>query len=233
MYAANGVPIVQRNDIAARFAIADTPPEIDNRFWETGDEWRDAASGTWVDMTYRSPEWVEGELARVLDRHEASTGYTTAVWHNVRTSRVLFDRTGWLQELVLRANRPYPEPLKQAIIARNLPLLRQVHSSYLAQIAAAVRRADAVAINHRIAAFLASVFDIIFAINKVPHPGEKRLLAHVDASCPLRPVDLADQVNEIVGHAGHEQVVLGLVERLSFQMELLVRESGRPSRSEV
>lgn len=229
VYAADGVPVDVRTEIASRFAVADPAPEIDNRFWETGDEWRDAASGLWVDIMYRSPEWIEGELARVLDRHEAWTGYTTAVWHNVRTSHVLFDRRGWLRALVQRADQPYPEPLKQAIVAKNLPLLRQVHSSYLIQIAAAVRRADAVAINHRIAAFLASVFDIVFALNEVPHPGEKRLLAHVDASCPLRPIDLADQVNEIVSQAGHGRAVLGLVERLSNEMELLVSEAGRPS----
>ena len=202
VYVADEVPVAPRKEIAARFAMAEPSPEIDNRFWETGDEWRDAASGIWVDIMYRSIGWVEGELARVLDRHEASTGYTTAIWHNVRTSQVLFDRNGWLQTLVQQANQPYPEPLRQAIIAKNLPLLRQIHSSYLTQIEAAVRRADAVAINHRIAAFLASVFDIIFAINRVPHPGEKRLLAHVDASCPVRPLDLAEQVNEIICRAG-------------------------------
>lgn len=178
---------------------------------------------------YRSPAWVEDELARVLHRHEASTGYTTAIWHNLQTSRILFDREGWLQGLVQRANQPYPEPLRQAIIAKNLPLLRQAHSSYLAQIEAAVLRGDAVAINHRIAAFLASVFDIIFAINRVPHPGEKRLLAHVDASCPERPLDLADQVNDIIGQAGNERAVLGLIERICTEMELLVREAGQPA----
>ncbi len=240
VYAADGVPLDLRTNIAARFAELDPPPEIDNRFWETGDEWRDAASGVWVDIMYRSPEWIEGELARVLDRHEASTGHTTAIWHNVRTSRILFDRQGWLNQLGQRAIQPYPEPLRQAIIAKNLPLLRRVHSSYRAQISTAVRRADAVAINHRIAAFLASVFDIIFALNRVPHPGEKRLLAHVAATCPVRPSDLADQVNDIIGRAGNdiigragnERAVLGLIERLCIEIELLVRGAVPPAGGE-
>jgi predicted nucleotidyltransferase len=227
VYSAGGVPAEARMEIAARIAAGDPPAEIDNRFWETGDEWRDAASGIWVDIMYRSPAWVEDELARVLDRHEASVGYSTAVWHNVRTARILFDRRGWLHELVERANSPYPEPLRQAIIAKNLPLLRRIHSSYLTQIEAAIRRADVVAINHRIAAFLASVFDILFAVNRVTHPGEKRLLDHVKTSCARQPTDFTERVTEILGWAGNEQAVLRSIERFAAEMELLVEEANR------
>jgi hypothetical protein len=47
------------------------------------------------------------------------------------------------------------------------------------QIAAAIRRNDTVSINHRVAAWLASYFDIIFAVNSRFHPGEKRLLSQI------------------------------------------------------
>jgi predicted nucleotidyltransferase len=36
--------------------------ELDNRIWETGDEWTDRSTGMVVDMMYRSPDWIEGEL---------------------------------------------------------------------------------------------------------------------------------------------------------------------------
>jgi predicted nucleotidyltransferase len=45
--------------------------EIDNRFWEPGDEWSDPSTGTHIDIMYRSPEWIEGQIERILWRHEA------------------------------------------------------------------------------------------------------------------------------------------------------------------
>jgi len=45
----------------------------------------------------------------------------------------------------------------------------------------ALARDDAVAANHRLAALLASVFDILFALNRETHPGEKRLLERASA----------------------------------------------------
>lgn len=61
--------------------------EIDNRFWATSDEWTDRSTGVFVDMMYRSPAWIERELARLLDLHLASIGYTTCLLHNVLTSK--------------------------------------------------------------------------------------------------------------------------------------------------
>jgi hypothetical protein len=45
---------------------------------------------------------MEGELARVLDRHEASLGYSTSLWHNVLTSKPLNDRSGWFAALQVK-----------------------------------------------------------------------------------------------------------------------------------
>ena len=48
--------------------------------------------------------------------------------------------------------------------------------AYPKQIIKSVQRNDFVRINHRITEFLASYFDLLFAINGVTHPGEKRLV---------------------------------------------------------
>jgi len=160
-----------------RRALAGHGAEIDNRFWEPGDEWRDESSGARFDVMFRNPTWIEDRLDAVLVRHEASIGYSTCLWYNVLHSEALFDPRGWYAALQARARAPYPEPLCRAILAKNYPLLRANQSSYRAQIEPALRRSDVVSVQHRVTALLASYFDAWFAIERQPHPGEKRLLA--------------------------------------------------------
>lgn len=186
--------------------------EIDNRFWEPGDEWIEAESGIAVDLMYRHPAWIEDQLDRVLVRHEASTGYSTAFWHNVRKSLPLFDRSGWFARLQERAAQPYPEELVRAIVARNHPLLRTNMSSFLHQLEKAVRRNDVVASNDRLTALLASYFDVLFAANRTPHPGEKRLLTLASA-CEKVPQGMVEHVRAL------------LQATCSADYELLVRAS--------
>jgi hypothetical protein len=62
----------------------------------------------------------------------------------------------------------------------------------------ALERGDLVCVNHRITALLASYFDILFAVNRLYHPGEKRQVAYVLAKCPKRPPDVQSQVNELL-----------------------------------
>ncbi len=175
--------------------------EIDNTFFGTGDEWIDQ-SGQGVDAAYWSPEWMEDQLERVLVRFEASLGYTTSFWHTLRNSRVLFDRTGWLTRLQEQARVPYPEPLRRAIVEKNHPVLRRKLASYLEQVELALSRADWVSVQHRVTAVLASYFDILFAVNRVPHPGEKRLLAHAKRICPKRPPELEAQMEAVIRSVG-------------------------------
>jgi hypothetical protein len=189
-------PALPSLSVRARAAEGATSRELGNAFFEPGDEWMDG-SGLAVDVMYRRPAWIEEQLDRVLVHHQASVGYSTAFWHSVRVAVPLFDRGGWFAALQARARQPYPEPLRRAVVARNQPLLRRNQSSFLHQLARAAARGDGVAVNHRAAAFLASAFDILFAVNRLTHPGEKRLLAHARA-CPLRPADLEALVGALL-----------------------------------
>jgi hypothetical protein len=229
VYAMEDVPVARRAAIAAG---SRGPAELDNRSFEPGDEWVDGASGIHVDVMYRRPAWIEDQLERVLVRHLASTGYSTALWHNVRSSVALFDRDGWYARLRTRADVPYPEPLRRAIVARNQPLLRRNLSSYLRQIERGVARGDAPSVNHRVAAFLASWFDVLFAVNRVPHPGEKRLVDFAEGLCPRRPPGMADGVRALVD-AIPGAAVAARADALGEALDELLREEGLLDAREV
>lgn len=201
-YDAAPPPAPARSAIAAALADPARPIEIDNLYWETSDEWTDAASGLKIDLMYRHAQWIEGELDRVLVHFGAWTGYTTALWYNVRHSQPLYDRDGWYAALQTRAAAPYPDALRRAILAKNYPILRDSYGGYRDQVEKAIQRQDRVSLNHRTAAFLASYFDILFAVNGVLHPGEKRLLAYAQNHCPHRPAGMAAQVEGLLVSTG-------------------------------
>lgn len=224
VYATEPPAMRERRAVASAFARR---WEVGNDFWEPGDEWIDAERGIHVDVIYRTPGWIEEELDRVLERHEASLGYSTCLWHNVLHSTPLFDRNGWYGGLRAIAARPYPEELRRAIVARNHPVLRTSFSSYVAQIARAVARDDGVSVQHRVTALLASSFDILFAVNRLPHPGEKRLVRFAIARCPALPEGFEARLDALLGMAA-QPASPAIVDRANALLDglddLLIRE---------
>jgi hypothetical protein len=218
VYASAPVPLAARREIADRFAAT---AEIGNTFWEPGDEWEDRTTGAAIDVIFRDPAWIEGELDRVLIRHEASVGYSTCLWFNVLHAEPLVDPRGWYRELQRRANVPYPAPLRRAIVARNHPILRQTRSSYRRQIELALLRDDRISLQHRMTALLASYFDVLFALNELPHPGEKRLVPYVMAHCDQRPADFDRRLHGLLA-AAQTPAVLGHLDPLLDDLDALL-----------
>lgn len=225
------LPVSVRAAVAAARAVR---AEVDNQFWEPGDEWIEVATGRAIDVMFRSTAWIEAQIERVLHRHEASVGYSTCFWHNLASSQALFDRDGWFYALQQRAARPYPEPLRRAIIAKNHPILRRTISSYAHQLERAFGRGDLVSVNHRIAALLASYFDILFAVNRLPHPGEKRLVALAQERCTRLPPAMPAQMAALLAAAntGAPATLAGVHALLDGLDRLLVAEGLLPSGDE-
>lgn len=189
VYTRGAIPLAARRAIVERTGGA-TLASLDLQYWGPGDEWLSAPTGIEIDIVYFDVAWMEDQIARVVERHEASLGYTTCFWHTIRQSVIFFDPHGWLAQLQRRCQIPYPEALRRQIIALNHPVLRAVIPAYANQIAKAVRRRDLVSVNHRIAALLASYFDIIFALNRRLHPGEKRQVELALSTCDQLPAQM-------------------------------------------
>lgn len=162
--------------------------EIDNDFWETEDDCT-LNDGTNIDVLYRDLDQFAANVADVVERFQASNGYTTCMWHNMLTSKVLFDRDGQYAATRQRFDVPFPEELRRNIINRNMRLLTGNLPSYDAQIRKAASRGDKIAVNHRMAAFMESYFDVLFALNRRTHPGEKRLDKLAERDCAILPKD--------------------------------------------
>jgi hypothetical protein len=209
-----------------------TKLNLDLRFWDPGDEWFDGNTGIEVDIMYWDPQWIEDQINLRLDQHVPSLGYTTCLWHTIKHARVLMDQNGWLGKQKEKCNRPFPEPLRQAIIRFNYPVLRDVIPAYLHQIEKAIRRKDLVSINHRVAAFLASYFDIIFALNRVTHPGEKKLLQVTPELCSRIPNKMVSQI-EIIFRAtlGLDYFLVESMNALVDELDLLLINDGFNLRS--
>ena len=172
--------------------------EIGNTFWELEDDVT-LLDGIDMDIIYRNLEDFARGIASVVDDCTAWNGYTTCMWHNLITSRILFDRTGRLQKLQARYQIPYTQKLKENIIARNMNLLSGMLPSFDTQIQKAENRGDLVSVNHRVTEFLASYFDILFALNEMTHPGEKRMQDICTKECTILPQYFDSNLNRLFG----------------------------------
>ena len=225
IYSNEVIPLSTRQSIVKKLGASKA--NLNLTFWDLGDEWLDLETGIEVDIIYWDQSWIEGQLERVLVSHQASMGYSTCFWHTILNSNLLFDRQGWFMKLQEKCRQPYPEQLKWAIIAKNHPVLRSVIPSYYVQIKKAIARRDLISINHRLAALFASYFDVLFAINEVMNPGEKRVLKFVLEQCSKVPIDFQSQVENVLQRAATaDDMLLDQLNELLDSLDDLLTEEG-------
>ncbi len=170
--------------------------EIGNQFWELEDNCT-LNNGIDIDILYRNLDDFTKAVANVVEGCCAYNGYTTCMWHNLRTCKIIYDRDGRLASVKERFDVEYPQKLKENIIKKNMKLLHNAMPAYLYQIEKAVDRGDIISISHRVAAFMESYFDIIFAMNEMTHPGEKRLVQLVKKQCKIVPDRFEENINNL------------------------------------
>ena len=172
---------------------------IDASFFEEGDEF--TKDGITYDLMYRPVSFVNEQIDRVWVKHTPSLGYSTCFLYNLRTSSFLFDKSGLSGQISL-LDQPYPEALKDSIISYNRRMMSgDGEATWVKQLELAVVRNDFVSRCHRLAALMASYFDMLFAYSRVLHPGEKKLIGYAHALCPVLPVDFDADMKNIYSKA--------------------------------
>ena len=170
--------------------------EIGNAFWELEDNGV-LNNGIDIDILYRDLDSFAEGVANVVEKYQAYNGYTTCMWHNLRNCKVIYDRDGRLQDVKNRCDVSYPKQLKENIIDKNMKLLSDAMPAYKFQIQKALERKDMVSIAHRTAAFMESYFDIIWALNELTHPGEKRLVSLCRKQCKILPANFEENIHQL------------------------------------
>jgi len=219
LYINQVIPVETREEITHLYC---SYMEVNNQFWETEDDGV-LKCGTEIELIYRDLDWLDRELNKVVFEHQASVGYSTCFWANLSNSHILFDRNGRLAALQDKYQQDYPAPLIQAIISKNLPLLKQAMPAYPKQISKALKRRDHVSVHHRVTEYLASYFDVLFAINAIPHPGEKRLVKYALENCSQLPENFESTIADLLSLAGQQnEDLLPLIEQASSELEALI-----------
>ncbi|MBQ8706629.1 MAG: DUF4037 domain-containing protein [Succinivibrionaceae bacterium] len=204
----------ERCGIAAEFS---SRFEVGGDYFGPDDElWYDEL-GRECDVVYFDVSWFENSVRSVWLEGRADNGYTTAFLYTLAHLAVEHDPSLWLADLKTLIDTPYPEKLRASIIRRNLMLMKdKPFSSYSQQLRKAIARGDFVSVNHRLAAYLASYFDALFAVNRLLHPGEKRLVDFALKNCGVLPDGFEEDFKRLAS-AEHEQlpeIIDGMTEKL-------------------
>ena len=189
------VPLDKRLEIIKKYS---SNYEAGGEYFGSGDElWVDDMNRQ-LDVMYFDKNWMESVVHNVWEKHFPSNGYTTCFLFTIKNCEPLYDKDGWLQGLKNKLNSPYPQELKQNIIKRNMMLMKdKPFASYYEQIEKALSRGDLNSVNHRIAAFMASYFDVTFAVNELLHPGEKKLVDYALKHCSILPDNFKENIDRL------------------------------------
>lgn len=193
LYCTDPIPEEVRRGILSKYCGR---MEIGNHFWEYEDNCT-LNDGVDLDILYRDLDAFTAEVARVVEEFQPRNGYTTCMWHNLLTCRICYDRNGRLARAKERFSVPYPPRLRDNILENSWRLLHSALPAYEGQIKKALKRGDLVSVNHRTAAFLEAYFDFLFALNKVTHPGEKRLVQLCRERCDILPARFEENLERL------------------------------------
>ena len=180
--------------------------ELGNDYFEHGDEF--IIDDICFDFTYRDLSFAENEINYVWRECNSKIGYTTAFLYNIKNSKIIYDKDSKFQNIQNELNKEYPDKLKENIIKKNLAVMKDKKcASFFEQLEKAIKRKDIVSVNHRVSAILTSYFDILFALNKELHPGEKKLIKYVYKLCKLIPENFENDIANIINGGLNENIL--------------------------
>lgn len=205
LYALHAGPLPGADARAAALApVADGGAVTEETAWGTEDHLH--IGGHLVEIVYLDSAGLDLDV--FYSPGVGPTGYTTAFLHTLAAGLVVADPHGELAAIRERL-ATYPEATRQRVLAQAPRELAQ----YVADLAKAQARADWPGVSDRRARFQELWFDLLFAVNRRYHPGEKRLLDHL-LSCPARPADARHRWTRATLAPADDEALSGLLDAL-------------------
>lgn len=189
-------------------------------------------NGIAYELIYWNMKEMEKQLA-IIQQGNASLGYTTAFWWTVMQGVMLYEQNQCYTNLQQRYEN-YPDQVKYAIITKNLPMITDKDSSFIQQLEKAIKRDDIISMNHRYTAIIASFTDILFAINKHFHPGEKRLGYWID-TLPIQPTATRIRIEAITKqlYSAPNEAITALKQLVGELVQLCETEAHMPTKTKL
>lgn len=212
------IPVRLREDFIKNLS---SKYEIGGEYFGAGDEFFVDELNQQLDVMYWNKYWFNEVVENTWIKHYPSNGYSTAFLFTLNNFQIIYDKENWLTSLQQSIRTIYPQELKNNIIKRNMMLLQdKPFASYYEQIEKAIKRNDLISINHRISAFLASYFDVIFAVNELLHPGEKRLIQYAKNNCNVLPINFEEDISQLFTKPQYE--ILTILNKLYENLKNII-----------
>lgn len=199
--------------------------EFGNEYWEHEDNII-LKDGTHVDIIYRQFDMIEYLMDCQLNKGLVFNSYTTCFWFNLLNTEIIYDKDDKYKKIQQKFNIPYPEQLRKNIIKRSKSLLFDRLPAFNLQIEKAYKRNDIVSVNHRTAEFTASYSDMIFALNKLPHPGEKRIIEYAKNNCKILPNNFEKNLVDMLSDFSDKEKTLTAMNNIINELKELLQQQG-------
>lgn len=176
--------------------------------------------GQLIELVYVNLNDLHDLIDRAYNTGLTDEGYTTASFHNIANGVLLHDPTAKLASLQQRL-RTFPDPTRRHVLRYHPALLRY----YLTLLEQAQARDDQLFVQHQRSAAQTVFFNMLFTLNRVYHPGAKRLLIHLDR-CPIRPPRTAERWLHITRRTTDDPALPPLIGSLITDLIELIEQDG-------
>jgi hypothetical protein len=173
-----------------------------------------------IELIYLDLDQLSTQAHQAYSQGLISEGYTTALLYILARGQVLHDATGKVTALRAQLQTAYPEPTRARLLREHPELLR----FYLELLRISQQRDDLLYVQQMRYSIQMIFFNLLFALNRLYHPGGKRLLVHT-ANCALKPADCAARWTQAARLGADDPRLVELLDALVADLCRMIEET--------